>query len=61
MLLVIDTDKVDAEIIYENLEGGDQLFPHIYGHLNCDAVVKVVDFEPDADGYFALPGGEDIL
>jgi len=55
VLLVIDTDKVDAEIIYENLEGGQQLFPHIYGQLNCDAVIKVVEFEPDAQGDFALP------
>jgi hypothetical protein len=36
-LLSIDTDKVRAEIRYENLEGGQQLFPHIYGEINADA------------------------
>ena len=56
VLLLIDPDKVKAEIIYENLEGGQQLFPHIYGGLNCDAVVKVAEFEPGPDGYFTLPG-----
>ena len=54
-LVFIETDKVEAEIIYENLEGGEQLFPHIYGQLNVDAVVRVAKFEPDEDGYFALP------
>ena len=57
VLLFIDTDKVDAEIIYENLEGGQQLFPHIYGKLNIDAVAHVGDFTPTEDGYFTLPSG----
>jgi uncharacterized protein (DUF952 family) len=55
VLLFIDTDKVAAEIRYENLEGGEEQFPHIYGELNTDAVVRVAQFEPGADGYFALP------
>jgi len=55
VLLSIDADKVMPEIVYENLEGGQQLFPHIYGGLNVDAVVEVLDFEPGADGCFTLP------
>lgn len=54
-LLCINADKVAPEIVYENLEGGRQMFPHIYGGLNVDAVVQVADFEPGADGYFSLP------
>lgn len=57
VLLSIDTDRVTAEIIYENLEGGSQLFPHIYGELNVHAVVQVAEFEPGADGHFTLPKG----
>jgi uncharacterized protein (DUF952 family) len=57
VLLSIDTDQIKAEIIYENLEGGAQLFPHIYGEINKDAVVQVSAFEPGSDGYFALPAG----
>jgi uncharacterized protein (DUF952 family) len=56
VLLSIDTEKVVPEIIYENLEGGQQLFPHIYGGLNLDAVDDVLEFAPGADGYFTLPG-----
>lgn len=55
VLLAIDTDRVSAEIRYENLEGGVQMFPHIYGAINIDAVVRVIEFEPEADGYFSLP------
>lgn len=55
VLLCIETDKVEAEIRYENLEGGQELFPHIYGELNTDAVVQIADFAPGADGYFTLP------
>lgn len=57
VLLCIDTAKVAAEIRYENLEGGAELFPHIYGGLNTDAVTQVAEFEPGVDGYFALPAG----
>ena len=57
VLLSIATDKVTAEIIFENLEGGPQLFPHIYGELNIDAVIQVAEFEPAADGHFTLPKG----
>ena len=54
VLLSIDTDRVNAEIRYENFEGGQQMFPHVYGALEVDAVVQVIDFEPGPDGYFAL-------
>jgi uncharacterized protein (DUF952 family) len=55
VLLSIDTDKVTAEIRYENLEGGRELFPHIYGEINTDAVVQVAEFEAGVNGHFTLP------
>jgi len=55
VLLSIDPSLVKPEIVYENLEGGEQLFPHIYGELNRDAVVKASAFQPGADGTFTLP------
>lgn len=54
VLLCIAPEKLVAELRYEEVEGGKQ-FPHLYGALNLDAVVQVVDFEPKPDGYFVLP------
>ncbi|HKO41990.1 MAG TPA: DUF952 domain-containing protein [Pyrinomonadaceae bacterium] len=53
VLLEIDTDRVGAEIKYENCEGGQENFPHIYGPLNPESVVRVMAFEPGEDGRFA--------
>lgn len=53
ILLLIDSDQVHSEIRYEGADG--ELFPHIYGKLNLDAVYKVIDFEPGEDGLFELP------
>lgn len=54
-LLAVNTDRVKAEILYEDLAGEGQKFPHIYGELNIDAVAQVAAFEPGEDGYFTLP------
>jgi uncharacterized protein (DUF952 family) len=52
VLLYIDADKVKPEIRYEGAD--NDLFPHIYGELNVDAVYKVIDFESGKDGLFGL-------
>ena len=54
VLLAIDTERINHEIRYENLEGGLQLFPHIYGELNPSAVVRVSELVPDVDGFFEM-------
>jgi uncharacterized protein (DUF952 family) len=53
VLLCIDSSKVKAEIKLEC--GGLQDYPHIYGKLNLDAVIKTFPFEPDCNGNFTLP------
>jgi uncharacterized protein (DUF952 family) len=53
VLLCIESDRVQSELRYEGSDGS--LFPHLYGQLNLDAVMQVLDFEPNADGNFALP------
>ncbi len=54
VLLVIDPEKVRPEVRYEAAEDGDE-YPHIYGPLNVDAVLRALKFEPGGDGTFALP------
>ena len=48
VLLHIDPALIGAEIRYENLESGSELFPHVYGPIPVEAVVKVTPLE-DAD------------
>jgi uncharacterized protein (DUF952 family)/chaperonin cofactor prefoldin len=55
LLLVIDERKVTSPVKYENV--GGILFPHIYGPLNRDAIVRVVAMGRRDDGTF-LPIGE---
>lgn len=39
VLLELDTGALLAPLKYENLEGGEELFPHIYGPINTNAVI----------------------
>ena len=64
VLLVVDTVRLKAELKYEapahpmasaSAPSDENRFPHLYGPLNFDAVLKVVDFPPLADGKFELP------
>lgn len=55
VLLVIDRARVACDVVDENLEGGADLFPHIYGPLNMSAVTATVDFPCRPDGTFGLP------
>ena len=47
-LLVIDTERLVSAVCEEQV--AEQLFPHIYGPLNLDAVVDVRHYERGADG-----------
>ena len=53
VILVIDVDRVTSELRYEGIP--NNLFPHIYGELNIDAVIQSIDLEADPDGSFILP------
>ena len=50
VLLVIDRDRLGPPVRVENLAGGTNYFPHIYGPLNADAVVAVAPVAVTDDG-----------
>jgi uncharacterized protein (DUF952 family) len=57
LLLWIDPQRLRPELRYEPADG--ELYPHIYGALNLEAVVAVDAFPPDEDGIFCqLPSGK---
>ncbi|MBS1912896.1 MAG: DUF952 domain-containing protein [Bacteroidetes bacterium] len=53
LLLAIDPALLRSELKYEPAHG--ELFPHIYGRLNLDAVTGVEPLKPDADGAYQYP------
>lgn len=54
-LLVIDPDRLHASVVRESPDGGPELFPHLYGPLNLDAVVEAHDYRRADDGQFPAP------
>ncbi len=55
ILISINESKVFSDIIWEDLYGHDFEFPHIYGELNLDAVIKITLLKTDNDGRFIIP------
>ena len=62
LLLEIDPARLTSELKWEPPTGGPlpgvperDAFPHIYGPINLDAVIQVLDFEADENGDFSLP------
>ncbi len=41
LLMHIDSDLLRADLVYENTMGGEELFPHVYGEINMDAVQQI--------------------
>ena len=52
VVLYIDQDRVRSPIRYDDAA---EVFPHIYGPLNRDAIVAVKDIRRASDGTFMKP------
>jgi uncharacterized protein (DUF952 family) len=63
LVLVIDPERLASELKWESPSGGTppagvpegELFPHVYGPINLDAIVKVLDLEMNPDGKHSVP------
>jgi uncharacterized protein (DUF952 family) len=63
VLLMIDPSLLTSTVKWEPPSGGppspdipeSDLFPHIYGPINLEAVVNVFDFVFDSTGAFQIP------
>ncbi|GAB4457565.1 MAG: hypothetical protein OHK0037_00220 [Elainellaceae cyanobacterium] len=56
VLLWVEGDRLRSPLWYDEVEGVpvDPRFPHVYGPLNLDAVVRVELLQPASDGQFAI-------
>jgi len=55
VLLEIDREQLSCAVVDENLEGGSEQYPHVYGRLPTAAVAAVHSFRCDRAGRFDLP------
>jgi uncharacterized protein (DUF952 family) len=63
LLLVIETTLLTSDLKWEPPAEGtpppgvqeDDLFPHVYGPINLEAVVQVFDLHSNPDGKYNLP------
>ena len=63
ILIVIESTLLSSALKWEPPSGGTpplgvpegDLFPHIYGPINLNAVVKILDLETDSRDKFILP------
>ncbi|MDN5200490.1 DUF952 domain-containing protein [Fulvivirgaceae bacterium BMA10] len=55
LLLAIDPEKVRPEIKYERSPERNELFPHIYGPINLDAIRQLISLKRGSDGKFTFP------
>jgi len=54
VVLRIDPDLLGVRVVEENLEGGEELFPHVYAPIPVEAVTAV-DAVLRVDGVWRLP------
>lgn len=56
VLLVLDSTRLRPEVRFEpGTDKPDALFPHVYGPINLDAVIRVLDYKPGQNGRFTRP------
>lgn len=63
VLLVIDPALLSSSLKWEGPSGGTpppgvaegELFPHVYGPINLNSVLKVVELKTDSSGSFTMP------
>ena len=62
VLLVIDPARLASGLKWEPPDGtpppgvpAGESFPHVYGSINLDAIVQILDFDPGPNDHFVLP------
>jgi uncharacterized protein (DUF952 family) len=59
VILEIDTARTVSKVVVEDLYELGEVFPHIYGKLPWEAVVRIHPLPQNAEGVFQLPASID--
>lgn len=52
LLITIEPSALTSALVWEDLYGAGEDFPHVYGPIDHDAIESVERFPPDAAGCF---------
>lgn len=55
VILCVDTDYVEATIMWEDMDGLGVYYPHLYGPLNMNSIVDVVAFHYEDGKWLGKP------
>jgi len=55
VLIRINEAHLDVPLRFENFEGGEERYPHIYGPIPRSAITGILPFPPEEDGTFRFP------
>ena len=54
VVLCIDASRLKSEVKWETNKINSMIFPHVYGLINIDSVIDIVDFRKNQDGDFFI-------
>ncbi len=54
LLLVLDSEQLASEVKWEAASNG-KIYPHVYGTIQVNEVLQVIELTMDADGYQIMP------
>ena len=52
IILLIDENKLISPIKYEDGDNCGRYYPHVYGEINNDAIIKILPFLKDKNGNY---------
>ncbi len=52
VIICIDEDKLKSEVKWEDDGNYGRSYPHVYGTINNDAVIMVLDYLKDEQGHY---------
>ena len=52
VLVCIDENKLKSEVKYEDGDNCGRYYPHVYGEINNDAIIKILPFLKDKNGNY---------
>lgn len=56
-LVLLCIDQADLPVVVEDCYDTGEEYPHVYGPIPVDSVVRVLPFRPGPDGALRLPPG----